>query len=124
MENNLHTADHSSLKRRCFNYSVNIVKFANSINKKGVNYSLFDQLVRSSTSIGANIVEAISASSKKDFINYYQIALKSSNEAKYWLYLIEKSFMDGNDNIKSLLKECIAISKIIASSVIKLKSGK
>jgi four helix bundle protein len=82
MENDLHTSILSSLKRKCFDFSEKIVKFVNSKEKKGINYSLYDQLLRSSTSIGANVVEAISASSKRDFINYYQIALKSSNETK------------------------------------------
>ncbi len=110
-----------NLKKRCFYFSVKIVNFINSIPNKKINYSMFDQLLRSATSIGANVVEAISASSRKDFINYYQIALKSSNETKYWLCLIEKTIMKGNLEIKSFLSECIELSNIIGASVRKLK---
>ena len=59
-----------------------------SIKIKTVFYSLISQLLRSATSIGANLVEARAAHSKKDFIKFYEIALKSSNETKYWLCLI------------------------------------
>mgnify|MGYP003866386553 CR=1 FL=1 len=56
-------------------------------NKK-VYWVISDQLLRAATSIGANIVEAKASSSKRDFIKFYEIALKSANETKYWLGLL------------------------------------
>ena len=81
--------------------------------------------MRSGTSIGANVVEAANSSSRIEFRRYYEIALKSANESKYWLCLIR----DGNDlkndeQIGELLMECNELSKILAASVIKLKSAK
>lgn len=109
------------LKKRCFDFSVEIVKFINQTEITRINHSIFDQLLRSATSIGANVVEGRAASSKKDFINYYQIALKSSNETKYWICLIRSTVLIGNEKLNQLLKEADEISKILASSIIKLK---
>lgn len=110
----------TDLKVRCYKYSIQIIKFIGSLKISNTYSPLINQLLRSATSVGANIVEAKSASSKRDFIKYYEIALKSSNETKYWLCL----FRDGlniEENIKELLTEINEISKMIASSVIKLK---
>ena len=83
--------------------------------------SLFDQLVRSATSIGANVVEGKSGSSKKDWKNFYVIALKSANETKYWLCLISETMEVSREKIGILIKEADEISKIIASIIINSK---
>jgi len=78
------------------------------------------QLLRSSTSVLANYVEANSASSKKDFINFFTHALKSANETKVWLTLLR----DTGKNQKEatlLLDECIEISNIVAAGILTLK---
>jgi four helix bundle protein len=73
----------TDLNKRCFNYSIKIIQFIRGLPKERIYWVLSDQLVRSATSIGANIFEAKSASSKRDFIKYYEIALKSANESTY-----------------------------------------
>jgi four helix bundle protein len=83
--------------------------------------SLFDQLVRSATSIGANVVEGKSGSSKKDWKNFYVIALKSANETKYWLCLINETMEVPKEEINLLIQEADEISKIIASIIINSK---
>ena len=93
------------IKIRCYKFSVEIIKYLNTLDIKKINYPLIDQLFRSSTSIGANIVEAKSGSSKKDFINYYQIALKSSNETKYWFCLLRDALEFDKIKINSFLEE-------------------
>ena len=80
---------------------------------------MFDQLLRSATSIGANVVEGKAGSSKKDWKNFYVIALKSANETKYWLCLISETMEVSKPKINELIKEANEISKIIASIVIK-----
>jgi four helix bundle protein len=108
------------IKIRCYNFSLKVLKFISSNEVERKYNPIIGQLLRSSTSIGANIIEAKSSSSKREFIKYYEIALKSSNESKYWICL----FRDGIKNtqeIKSLLNEANEISKIIATSIIKLK---
>lgn len=109
------------IKIRCYYYSVEIVKFLDSIETKRIHYSIIDQLLRSSTSIGANVVEAKSAHSRKDFIKFYVIALKSANEAKYWLCLLRDGVGIEKKKIEPLLTEVDEISRILAASIIKLK---
>lgn len=67
------------IKVRCYNFSLKILKFISSNEVDRIFNPIIDQLLRSSTSIGANIIEGKSASSKKEFIRYYEIALKSAN---------------------------------------------
>jgi four helix bundle protein len=109
------------IKRRCYYFSKQIVTFVGVSDHKNINYPVFQQLLRSGTSIGANVVEAISASSKKDFLNYYKIALKSTNETKYWLCLIKDTINCDKDKTQELLNEAIEISKIIAAIIINTK---
>ncbi|WP_158534931.1 four helix bundle protein [Mucilaginibacter hurinus] len=68
------------IKHRCYQFSKEIVLFVSTAKYERIYFSIFDQLLRSATSIGANIVEGKSGSSLKDFRNFYTIALKSSNE--------------------------------------------
>jgi four helix bundle protein len=75
------------IKIRCYSYSIQTIKFLDAITIKSIFHSLINQLLRSATSIGANLIEAKSAHSKKDFIKFYEIALKSANETKYWICL-------------------------------------
>lgn len=83
-----------------------------------------DQLLRSAASIGANIVEAKSSSSKRDFIRFYEIALKSANETKYWLGLLKDATSFNKDKVNLLLTEVDEISKMLGSSLLTLKNKK
>lgn len=112
------------IKKRSYYFSLAVIKFIDSFETKRIHYSLIDQLVRSSTSIGANLVEARGAHSRKDFIRFYEIALKSSNETKYWLCLIRDGLKIDKEKMRELLNEAEEISKIIAAIVIKLKKSK
>lgn len=60
----------NNFKLRCYRFSINIIKFIESLPKKRVNWIISDQLLRPATSIGANIIEAKAASSKRDFIKF------------------------------------------------------
>lgn len=82
------------------------------------------QLIRSGTSILANYVEAQSASSKKDFINFFTYALKSANESKVWLALL-RDFKNRKDKeLTWLLDELHEIANILASSILTMKGKK
>lgn len=81
-----------------------------------------DQLIRAATSIGANIIEAQAASSRKDFINFLNHALKSGNETKYWLVLAKDLDQKLFQEIDILIQETIELTKILGSSIIKLKN--
>jgi four helix bundle protein len=78
-----------NLKYRAYQFSLALVKFSKELPNKRIFWIILDQLLKSGTSIGANIIEAKSASSKRDFIKFYEIALKSVNETKYWLCLLK-----------------------------------
>jgi four helix bundle protein len=67
------------IRHRAFYFSKDIILFIGQCTYERIHFSIFDQLLRSATSIGANLVEGIAGSSKKDFINFYKIALKSAN---------------------------------------------
>ncbi|MBI4652841.1 four helix bundle protein [Candidatus Kuenenbacteria bacterium] len=80
------------LINRSFKFSLEIMKFIDLFNQKTFSLNVIaKQLIRSATSIGANIVEAQASSSKKDFINFINHALKSANETRYWLGLLRDS---------------------------------
>ena len=109
-------------KKRCFIFSLDILKIAEILRNKRFNWILIDQLVRSATSIGANIVEGGSSTSKKEFINYFQIALKSASETLYWLALLKEINENDEKEIDRLIKECIEIKKLISTIVLNTKS--
>ena len=109
------------ISHRCFYFSKEVILFVKECKYENVFRSLFEQLVRSSTSIGANVVEGKSGSSKKDWKNFYVIALKSANETKYWLCLIKETTDVPKKKIDELINEADEISKIVASIIINTK---
>ncbi len=114
----------SNLNVRSYHLSLSIIKFVNGLpNKRGF-WSIGDQLLRSATSIGANLIEAKSSSSKREFIKFYEIALKSANETKYWLSLLKDSYRDLQPKCENLLTELIEISNMLGSSILTLKGKK
>ena len=112
----------TELRERCYNFSIKTIKFLEALPEKRIYWVLSNQLIRSATSIGANITEAKSSSSKKDFIRYFEIALKSANETEYWLGLARDAFNFNGDDINYLLKETGEISRIIAASLLTMKN--
>jgi len=87
-------------------------------------WPIADQLIHSATSIGANVIEAKASSSKLDYLRFFQIALKSANETKYWLVLIGESSSDFKNRADNLFKESDEISKIIGAGVLTMKGRK
>ena len=110
-----------NIKHRAFYFSKEVVLFISKQQYGKIYFSIFDQLLRSATSIAANLVEGIAGSSKNDFLKFYIIALKSANETKYWLCLIRDTLIIDKSAIDLVLKEADELSKIIASIVITSK---
>lgn len=110
-------------KKRCFDFSLSVLKLSELLRTKRTNWSLVDQLIRSATSIGANIVEGGGSSSKKEFINFFQIAFKSSSETLYWLALLKEINPDNNERIDLLIKECSELKKIISTIILNTKNN-
>ncbi len=111
----------NEFKARLYKWVLRLVKFIDSLGRGNVNEVMGKQLLRSGTSILANYVEANSASSRKDFINFFTHSLKSANESKVWLSLLKDLDKGDKDEVGWLLKEVIEISKVIASSSLTLK---
>ena len=78
---------------------------------------LSKQLLRSGTSIGANVAEAVYAQSKADFISKYRIALKEASESAYWLRLLYKSEYINYEEFKSLNADCSELIRMLAAAV-------
>ncbi len=112
------------IKNRCFQFSLSVIRFLKKKKWDSLSMIIVKQLMRSSTSIGANVIEAKNSSSRIEFKRYYEIALKSCNESKYWICLIRDGFDEKDLELKQILKESDEISKILAASVIKLKGLK
>jgi four helix bundle protein len=88
-------------------------------------YSIADQLSRSGTSIGANVFEAQSAESRKDFLHKLKIAAKEAEETKYWLLLCKEMGYLKEENVLSELEViCKILGKIISSSKTNQKNEK
>lgn len=110
-----------NIRHRCFHFAKEILSFERGSQYERIHFSIFDQLIRSGTSIGANVVEGSSGSTKKDFKNFYHVALKSANETKYWLCLIRDTLSVDKLVVESLIKEADEISKIIAAIILSTK---
>ncbi len=110
-----------NLKYRSYIISLTIVKFVADLQKTRVADIMGSQLLRCGTSIGANIIEAQSGTSRRDFINFYSHALKSANESKFWLCLFRDAKVGDNEKVNSLLDETNQISNMLAKSILTLK---
>ena len=95
-------------------FAVKIVKLTDEIQGKGV---LKNQILKSGTSIGANIHEANYAQSKADFISKLQIALKECYETEYWLKLFSKTNIIDANTYSELQNDCGKIRRVLISSI-------
>jgi len=120
-DKNLVKSSKMELKYRAFYLSIDVIKFLESFQNKSYLKIISSQLIRSITSIGANIVEAKGSASKKEFINYFHIALKSSNETKYWLAMLKELIPKKKEKIDIFITESDEIAKIIGSSLLTMK---
>ena len=109
------------LYKRAYLYALRVIKFVEKLPRDSTSQIIGNQLLRSGTSLSANLIEAKSASSKKDYINFYQYALKSANESKLWIGLLRDTGKINKKEAEDLLKETIEFAKILASSILTLK---
>jgi four helix bundle protein len=111
-------------KRRLYAFVLRLIRFVDSLPRDGVSRRMGDQLLRSGTSILANYIEGQAAGSRKDFINYFNHSLKSTNESKLWVSLLKDSRRTNSPEAEWLLKELNEIGKIFGSSILTLKGKK
>ncbi|HVZ58647.1 MAG TPA: four helix bundle protein [Patescibacteria group bacterium] len=110
-------------KKRCFRFSLSILKLTDVLPKNQINRSLIDQLIRSATSIGANVVEGGNSSSKKEFINYFLISLKSTSETLYWLALVREVNPGYKMKVDDLISEATQIKKMLSTIILNTRNN-
>ena len=99
---------------------VNLYKYLTEIKKETI---MSKQLLRSGTSIGANISEALSAESTADFIHKLSISQKELNETQYWLTLLQKTEYISEKQYESIQQDCEDIRKMLISIIITSKKN-
>ena len=104
----------SPLQDKSKAFALQIIRVCNEVKEKKRESVLTNQLIRSGTSVGANIREAFYAHGKADFIAKLQIALKECSESEYWLeLLIESGYYDD----RTILEQCIEVKKLLVASI-------
>src|SRR4030043_227871 len=107
--------------KRVYLFALKVITFVDQLPKGQVSNVVGGQLLRSATSIGANVVESQGAASRKDYTNFFSHALKSANETKFWLGLLRDSGKADRENTDKLLQEATELAKILAASILSLK---
>ena len=111
----------SILRNKSKEFAKSIVLLCRTLKENKVEYVLTDQLLRSGTSVGANIHEAQYAQGTKDFISKLEIALKECNESEYWLELLYEVNNITEEEFNKFKYDCIELRRMLVSSVKKLK---
>ena len=104
------------VKELSFEFAVQVVKFCSRLFKESkFNYPVIQQLLKSGTSIGANIEEANAAQSKKDFLAKMYISFKEARETNYWLRLIKETEITTSKEIDELIEISLSLIKMLSS---------
>ncbi len=111
------------IKDRTKKFGIRIIRLCAELRKNRVDFPLVNQLLRSGTSVGANVVEAKASSTRKELIRFYEIALRSANESEYWMEIISEGFELKSDRMNEDKKELLEISKVLASIILNLKNN-
>ena len=112
----------SLISEKTINFAVRIVRFYKYLCEEKKEYILSKQILRSGTSIGANVRESRNAQSRADFISKLNIALKEADETDYWLELMEKSEIIKSNQIADLKSDLNEITAILVTSLKTLKN--
>ena len=108
----------SIVQDKSFRFAVHIVGYIRRQQKDHVNLVLTRQLLRSGTSIEANVEEALGGQSSKDFVAKLAIAAKEARETGYWLRLIRETQSHDQQELADLLKECDGLVRMLNSIIL------
>src|SRR5436190_16511320 len=111
----------SIIAKKTYAFALNIVSLYKQLIEEKREYVLSKQLLRSGTSIGANVNEAICAQSKRDFVHKLSIALKETRETDYWLNLLKDSNYITIERFDKTISDCTEIFKILSSIILTTK---
>ncbi len=113
----------SILREKSYSFALRVVKLYRHLSEEKREFVLSKQVLKSGTSIGANVAEANQAQSKADFVHKLSIAHKESFEAEYWLTLLRDSEYLTDTQANSLIDDCCQLQKLLTSSI-KTAKGK
>lgn len=112
------------IRERTFKFALDIVRLCRGLDEKpGMGRTLAKQLLRSGTSIGANVEEGQAGQSRADFANKYAIALKEARETIYWLRLLNESGECGEFKSEKLEREANEIAKVLGAIIVNTKKS-
>ena len=107
----------SDIEKKSFLFSVRIIKMCRYLQEEKKEYILTKQLIRSGTSIGANVVESQQAQSRADFVSKLSIALKEAVEANYWIRLLHASEYITEAEFTSIIADCRELERMLTSII-------
>lgn len=105
------------LDERTYKFALRVIKMVNALPNTKVSEVLGRQVLRSATSVGANVEEALGAISKREFIQKMSIAAKEARETHYWLRLIRDAGLLSADQLNPLIQEALEIKMILSKTV-------
>jgi len=107
--------------KKSYSFALEIIRIYKLLINEKKEYVISKQMLRSGTSVGANIHEAIASESKKDFIHKLGIAVKEARETSYWLNLLKDSDYVNGEQFKNLNSNCDQVIKILNSIILTTK---
>ena len=111
----------SIVGKKSYDFSLAIIKLYKNLSTEKKEFILSKQVLRSGTSIGANINEALSGESKRDFIHKMNVSLKEARETAYWLNLLSDSDYIQKEEFNSLINTCQELIKMLSSIILTTK---
>ena len=113
----MENVSYNPLADKSFQFAIRIVNLYRYLCSEKQEYVLSKQLLRSGTSIGANVAEAQQPQSRNDFISKLYIALKEATETKYWLRLLSATNYLSENESNSLLSDCTELEKLLTAII-------
>lgn len=112
---NAATPKEQAVKQKSLQFAVRIVKLSKYLREEKNDYVLSKQVLRSGTSIGANVAEAEAAFSRKDFLSKLYVAFKECSETLYWLELLKETEYITAEMFQSINQDCEELRKLLSS---------
>lgn len=112
------------LQDRTKKFSISVIAMLRSLNPDIINKNIISQVLRSSTSIGANYNEAVESESRDDFVHKISVSKKEASETRYWLDILATTNPQLISQINPLINEVIELTKIFAATIATTKRNK
>ena len=119
----MRSKDDNVVVQKSYAFSLRCVRLYKYLCSRDGNYIIGKQLLRSGTSIGANVRETLRAQTRPDFITKLNVALKEASETEYWIELLRDSDYISSSQAESMLADCVELLKILTSIVKKSKEN-